>query len=561
MPPRSTWALPRRLETENSAECPCPVPCASLRDGIALRRSCVASLPSPLRHFPCGPSRGLPPAAPARCRHDCSRSSAISAAPRTGPSPAPMRRSVPPIVPDRTPSARPSPLSLRAASQSTASRNKCPVRVRQVAAPAGHTRARPRRTPSSARPTAPCPLAPACESPLAGPCTAEWKKTLVARESAGQSVACTVRQNREQPRLPAPSSCLPALSCVRASQPLPSRHHQVHQFVWHHDPLHHSFAVHVGRYTRILQGPPGNLFFRKPRRHAHSPAHPPVDLHHNLDFFFARQLRIELRPVHTRQPFAVPEHLPQFLRKIRSHRRHHQRQPLQPFLHPLGPHVMSFRRVHLVRQFHDLRDGRVEMPARLKIICHSPQRLMRLAQQRLLFFGRRGNVEFPALHAAQPLAVTIHQTEHLVHKPPAPFDALLAPLQVFLRRRREQRVQPPRVRAILFRHVHRAHQVAARLGHRHSALLHHALREQPSRGLAVRNHSQVAHHLAPEPRIQQVQYGVRDTPDVLVNRKPVANLRRIVRRLVVVRVAVAAEIPRRIHQGGHRIRLATRAPP
>src|SRR5437870_2214196 len=194
MPPRSTWALPRRLETENSAECPCPVPCASLRDGIALRRSCVASLPSPLRHFPCGPSRGIPPAAPARCRHDCSRSSAISAAPRTGPSPAPMRRSVPPIVPDRTPAARPSPLSLR------------------------------------------------------------------------------------------------------ASQPLPSRHHPVHQFGWHHEPLHHSFAVHVGRHTRILQGPPGNLFFRKPRRHAHSPAHPPVDLHHNLDFFFARQLRIELRP-------------------------------------------------------------------------------------------------------------------------------------------------------------------------------------------------------------------------------------------------------------------------
>ncbi len=71
---------------------------------------------------------------------------------------------------------------------------------------------------------------------------------------------------------------------------------------------------------------------------------------------------------------------------------------------------------------------------------------------------------------------------------------------------------------------------------------------------------QVPHHLAPEPRVQQVQNGVCDSPDVLVDRKPVAYLRRIVRRLVIVRVAVAVEIPRRIHERVHRVRLASRRP-
>src|SRR5207249_11234674 len=67
----------------------------------------------------------------------------------------------------------------------------------------------------------------------------------------------------------------------------------------------------------------------------------------------------------------------------------------------------------------------------------------------------------------------------------------------------------------------------------------HPLRKQAGRRLAMLDEPQVPHHLAPEPRVQQVQNGVRDSPDVLVDRKPVANLRRIIRRLIIVRVAVA----------------------
>ena len=55
---------------------------------------------------------------------------------------------------------------------------------------------------------------------------------------------------------------------------------------------------------------------------------------------------------------------------------------------------------------------------------------------------------------------------------------------------------------------------------------------------------EIAHHLAPKPRIEQVQNGVRNSADVLIDRKPVGDFCRIVRRFVVVRIGVAVEIPR-----------------
>ena len=78
-------------------------------------------------------------------------------------------------------------------------------------------------------------------------------------------------------------------------------------------------------------------------------------------------------------------------------------------------------------------------------------------------------------------------------------------------------------------------------------------------GLVDLHQAEVAHHLGPEARVQQVQDRVLDAADVLVHRHPV--LRALGHhRLVVLRVAVAHEVPRRIDEGVHRVGLAARAP-
>ena len=89
----------------------------------------------------------------------------------------------------------------------------------------------------------------------------------------------------------------------------------------------------------------------------------------------------------------------------------------------------------------------------------------------------------------------------------------------------------------------RAHNISFGLRHRRSALEDHALREQPCGRLAVLNQSQIAHHFAPETRIQQVQNRMRDPANVLVDRKPVFHFRRIEWRIRIVRIAVPVEIP------------------
>ena len=69
--------------------------------------------------------------------------------------------------------------------------------------------------------------------------------------------------------------------------------------------------------------------------------------------------------------------------------------------------------------------------------------------------------------------------------------------------------------------------------------------------------AEVAHHARPEPRIQQVQDRVLDAADVLVDRHPVVRAL-IDHGAVVARAGVAEEVPRRIDERVHRVRLATR---
>ena len=87
---------------------------------------------------------------------------------------------------------------------------------------------------------------------------------------------------------------------------------------------------------------------------------------------------------------------------------------------------------------------------------------------------------------------------------------------------------------------------------------HHALGEEAGDGLVVLDEAEVAHDFAAEARVEQVQNGVSDAADILVDGKPVGDFRGIERRFAIVRVAVAIEIPGGIDEGVHRVGFAAR---
>ena len=88
-----------------------------------------------------------------------------------------------------------------------------------------------------------------------------------------------------------------------------------------------------------------------------------------------------------------------------------------------------------------------------------------------------------------------------------------------------------------------AHHVALGLRHLGAFGDHHALGEQAARRLAVLDEADIAHHLGEEARVDQVQDGVLDAADVLIDLEPVGDLRGVEGLRGVVRVAVAVEIP------------------
>ena len=77
-------------------------------------------------------------------------------------------------------------------------------------------------------------------------------------------------------------------------------------------------------------------------------------------------------------------------------------------------------------------------------------------------------------------------------------------------------------------------------------------------GLVIFDEAEVAHDLGPEARIDEVQDGVLDAANVLVDGEPVLQSCRIEWSLVVVRVGVAIEVPGRIDESVHGVGLAPR---
>ena len=140
-------------------------------------------------------------------------------------------------------------------------------------------------------------------------------------------------------------------------------------------------------------------------------------------------------------------------------------------------------------------------------------------------------------------------------------DPLVVPLQILFRRRREQLEQAAGVGAVLLADEVVGHHVALRLGHLGAVLDDHALAEQRHEGLVDLREAEVAEDLRVEPCIEEMEHGVLDTADVLVDRHPVVGRALLEHAGLVARRAITQEVPRRLHEGVHRVRLAPRRPP
>ena len=89
----------------------------------------------------------------------------------------------------------------------------------------------------------------------------------------------------------------------------------------------------------------------------------------------------------------------------------------------------------------------------------------------------------------------------------------------------------------------------------------HALGEEPREGLLDTDQVHVRERLHEAARVHQVQDRVLDAADVLVDRHPHVHGLAVPRRLVIVRVAVAQEVPGRVDERVHRVGLAAGRPP
>ena len=159
------------------------------------------------------------------------------------------------------------------------------------------------------------------------------------------------------------------------------------------------------------------------------------------------------------------------------------------------------------------------------------------------------------LHAAG------RQPPHPTQEPMAPFHHLIAlgaPVEVVRGRPDEQVEQSQRVGAHGGEVVLGCDQVAPRLGHLGAVQGDHALREQPGKRLPYprRRQAHVGQGPGVEAGVQQVQDGVLDAADVLVDRHPVGRRRLVDGRLDVPGVAEALEVPGRVDEGVHGVGLA-----
>ncbi len=120
--------------------------------------------------------------------------------------------------------------------------------------------------------------------------------------------------------------------------------------------------------------------------------------------------------------------------------------------------------------------------------------------------------------------ITHPQAIHPAQKAADAGHSIFLPVEIAIGRRGKERIDAGSVGAIAGDHVVGRNHVALGLGHLRAVLDHHSLGKEPLRRLVVLDKPQIAHHLGPEARVDQVQDGVLHAADVLIDGEPVGDL-------------------------------------
>ena len=153
------------------------------------------------------------------------------------------------------------------------------------------------------------------------------------------------------------------------------------------------------------------------------------------------------------------------------------------------------------------------------------------------------------------------KTPDAVQEARGALDAAVVPVEVLLRRGREEREEARGVGPVATDEVVGVHHVALGLRHLGPVLDDHALREEGEKGLVHLQHPEIAQRLGVEARVEEVEHRVLDAADVLVHRHPVGGGGRLEHAAVVGRRAVAEEVPGRLHERVHGVGVPPRLAP
>src|SRR5713226_781929 len=156
-----------------------------------------------------------------------------------------------------------------------------------------------------------------------------------------------------------------------------SGHHQVHELVRHDNSLYHMLAINVSRNGRITERHGDKFGFAESGNDLEGRTYASVNLHDNLDLLIFREFGIKRGPRSIPKAVIVTKHYPELFGEMRRHGSKHQGHELEHFFSHFRPHWLVYRFLNFVGQFHDLCDGRVKVPSRLKVLSDTTKRLVR----------------------------------------------------------------------------------------------------------------------------------------------------------------------------------------
>ena len=202
---------------------------------------------------------------------------------------------------------------------------------------------------------------------------------------------------------------------------------------------------------------------------------------------------------------------------------------------------MIFKATHFIEQLHVGGNGGVKSIATSDVITdlgkggmHTLTHGLLCLIQAVLVQGLCGPVvDMSICQLPQALEKTMRTLHTGVH-----------PFQRLLGRRGKHGEQAYRVGTVTINKPLRVNGVALRFRHLGAVLQHHALSQQTGKRFIRDQQAFIAHQLVKEARVQQVQHGVFDTTDIVVDRQPVIGTL-IQHAVVLVGAGITCEIPGR----------------